>query len=148
MSYKGRFRPKYPEKYKGDPTNIIYRSLWERTLMVYLDNHSEIIQWASEEFFIPYRSPVDNRVHRYFPDFWVKKNTGEVIVVEVKPAVQVKEPDISKKHTATGRVSRRFLNEVKRWGVNQAKWKGAKDFCEDRQWKFQIMTEYELGLKK
>jgi len=148
MSYKGRFRPKYPEKYKGDPTNIIYRSLWERTLMVYLDNHSEIVQWASEEFFIPYRSPVDNRVHRYFPDFWVKKNTGEVIVVEVKPAVQVKEPDISKKHTATGRVIRRFLNEVKRWGVNQAKWKAAKDFCEDRQWKFQIMTEYELGLKK
>jgi hypothetical protein len=148
MSYKGRFRPKYPEKYKGDPTNIIYRSLWERTLMVYLDNHPEIVQWASEEFFVPYRSPVDNRVHRYFPDFWVKKKNGEVIVVEVKPAVQVKEPDISKKHTNTGRVSRRFLNEVKRWGVNQAKWRAAKEFCEDRQWKFQIMTEYELGLKK
>jgi len=152
MSYKGKFRPKYPQKYKGDPTNIIYRSLWERKLMVYLDNHPQVVQWASEEFAIPYKSPIDGRVHRYFPDFWVQTKTPEGLletkVIEVKPAIQAKEPDIAKKKTPTGRTSRRYVNQVKTYGINQAKWKAAQEFCEDRNWKFQVMTEYELGIKK
>ena len=73
MSYKGRYIPKNPNKYKGDPTNIIYRSSWELKLMRYLDEHSDVVQWASEEFFIPYKSPIDGRYHRYFPDFWMKR---------------------------------------------------------------------------
>ena len=76
MAYKGRFVPKAPEKYKGDPTRIIYRSLWELKLMKYLDSHNDVLYWASEEFSIPYRSPIDGRMHRYFPDFWVKKKNS------------------------------------------------------------------------
>ena len=72
MSYKGKYKPSYPQKYKGDPTNIIYRSLWERKFMVYCDNNERILEWGSEEIALPYRSPVDNRVHRYFPDFYIK----------------------------------------------------------------------------
>jgi hypothetical protein len=68
-TYKGRYSPKNPGKYKGDPTGIIYRSLWERKLMVYLDENKSIIQWSSEEIAIPYISPLDIRYHRYFPDF-------------------------------------------------------------------------------
>ena len=80
MSYNGKFRPRHPKKYKGDPTNIIYRSLWERKFMVYCDKNDAILEWASEEIAIPYRSPVDNRVHRYFPDFYIKvqENTGRI----------------------------------------------------------------------
>lgn len=142
MSSKGRFKPKNPEKYKGDPTNIIYRSGWELKLMGYLDSHEEVSQWASEEFCIPYRSPVDNRVHRYFPDFWVKKRDGSVVVIEVKPAVQAEPPK------QPSRMTRRYVNEVFEYGKNQAKWKAAREFCEDRGWLFMVMTERELGIKR
>lgn len=147
MSYKGYFRPKNSSKYKGDPTKIIYRSLWERKLMLYLDQHPEVILWSSEEFFIPYKSPIDGKYHRYFPDFWVKKKDGRVMVIEVKPRAQTRPPDPLKKNkTPTGRVSRRYLNEVRTWGINEAKWKAAKEFCDDRRWEFKLMTEKELGV--
>ena len=147
MSYKGKYNPKNPHKYKGDPTNIIYRSLWELKLMMYLDEHRDVVQWASEQFFIPYKSPIDGRYHRYFPDFWMKKKNGSVTVIEVKPAAQTKKPDVKKKNaTPTGRVSRRYLTEVKNYGINTAKWKAAREFCEDRKWDFKIMTEKELGI--
>lgn len=151
MAYQGRFRPKNPSKYMGDPTNIIYRSLWEFKLMRYLDIHQKVINWASEELVIPYRSPIDGKLHRYFPDFVVKqinnKGIKETIVIEVKPKYQTIAPDIGKKNTPKGRPSRAYINEVKTWGVNQAKWKAAEEYCIDRGWKFQIMHEDHLGIK-
>jgi hypothetical protein len=140
MSYKGYFKPKNPKKYKGDPTNIIYRSLWECKLMSYLDRHPDILLWSSEEFAIPYISPVDGKVHRYFPDFWIKKADNTIMVVEIKPNKQTKPPKPMKK------VTKSYLNEVKTWGVNSAKWRAAKSFCEDRNWNFVIMDEYSLGI--
>lgn len=146
MSYSGTFKPKNPSKYKGDPTNIIYRSLWECKFMSYLDSHPQILEWASEEFSIPYLSPIDNRVHRYFPDFWLKKKSAdglvEVVVVEIKPKKQTQPPKTRTKATRT------YINEVKTWGINSAKWKFATKFCEDRKWKFQILTEDDLFNKK
>ena len=81
MSYKGKFRPKNYKKYKGDPTNIVYRSLWELKFMRYCDSSKNIVSWCSEEVVIPYMSPTDRRVHRYFPDFYikVKESTGKVV---------------------------------------------------------------------
>ena len=76
MAYKGRFRPKHPEKYKGDPTKIIYRSLWEFKVFKWLDLHNDVIWWQSEEVIVPYRSPIDGRIHRYFPDVIVHKKDG------------------------------------------------------------------------
>ena len=103
MSYKGKYYPSFPRKYKGDPTNIIYRSLWERKFMVYCDKNQNILEWASEEIAIPYRSPIDNRVHRYFPDFYmkVKEMNGRIkrYVIEVKPAKQTKPPAKPKRQT-------------------------------------------------
>lgn len=145
MSYKGFFRPKNPAKYKGDPSNVIYRSGWELKLMIYFDSHPDVLQWSSEEFCIPYRSPIDGKIHRYFPDFFVKKKNVEGIiesvVIEVKPYSQVKPPMVQTKPT------RRYLKEVKTYGINSAKWKAAKEFCELKKWKFLIMTEKELGIK-
>lgn len=143
MSYKGIFRPTNPKKYKGDPNNVIYRSSWELKLMIYLDRHPEVVQWSSEEIVIPYRSPIDGRLHRYFPDFYVKKEVNgkiETLIIEVKPKVQTKPPNVQKKRT------KKYINEVMTWGINEAKWKAAKNFCEDRNWKFMLMTEKELGL--
>jgi len=144
MSYKGKYYPSYPKKYKGDPTNIIYRSLWERKFMVYCDKNDSILEWASEEIAIPYRSPIDNRVHRYFPDFYmkVKERGGKVkrYVIEVKPAKQTKPPVKPKRQT------KGYIREAYEYAKNQAKWKMAREFCADRQWEFKVVTEKELGI--
>jgi hypothetical protein len=144
MSYSGKFRPRNPLKYKGDPSNIIYRSLWELRLMTYLDGHQDVLEWASEEFCIPYRSPIDNRTHRYFPDFWVKQRSRngdiEVKVIEVKPAKQSAPPKVQ------NRATKKYINEVVTWGVNQAKWRAAEAYCKERNWQFVVMTEKELGI--
>ncbi len=144
MSYKGKFRPSKPKKYKGDPTNIVYRSLWELKFMRYCDSNNNIVKWSSEEIVIPYRSPIDNRFHRYFPDFYLKykDNTGKMIekVVEIKPAKQVQEPKVQKRKT------KKYVTEVVTYAKNQAKWMAAEEFCKDRKWKFQILTEKELGV--
>ena len=42
MAYRGRYIPTHPKKYKGDPSNIIYRSLWERKFMVYCDRNEKM----------------------------------------------------------------------------------------------------------
>ena len=85
MAYSGKFIPKHPDKYRGDPSNVIYRSLWEFKLMKYLDDHKEIVRWSSEEFCIPYRSPIDRKMHRYFPDFWVEKHNGCLLYTSPSP---------------------------------------------------------------
>ena len=149
MSYKGRFKPDNPEKYKGDPTKIIYRSLWELKFFRFLDKHKDVVWWQSEELFINYLSPIDNKIHRYFPDVILKKkmkdDTFETIMIEIKPKAQTRPPDISKKNkTPSGRVSRRYINEVKTFGINDAKWKYARKYCEERGWKFEIFTEDDL----
>ena len=143
-TYKGKYSPKNPKKYRGDPTNIVYRSLWERKVMVYLDDNDAILEWGSEELVIPYRSPVDGRMHRYFPDFTVKARTKDgvkTMILEVKPKAQTREPKKQSK------VTRRYLTEVMTWGVNQAKWKAAEEYCADRQWEFKLITEDHLGIK-
>jgi len=152
VAYKGRFRPKNPEKYKGDPTRIIYRSLWEFKFFKRMDEHPDVIWWQSEEVIVPYISPIDNRRHRYFPDVIVhmKDVDGKVKtkMIEIKPLAQTRPPDPRNKNkTKTGRISRRYINEVKTYGINEAKWKAAKSYCADRGWEFIIMTEKELGIK-
>jgi len=144
MSYKGKFRPKNRKKYKGNASDIVYRSLWELKFMNYCDKSKDIITWSSEEIIIPYKSPVDNRSHRYFPDFYIKYKDarGKILekVIEVKPAKEVREPKIQKTRT------KKYVTEVMKYAVNHAKWEAAEDFCKDRRWEFQILTEKELGV--
>ena len=144
-SYKSKYKPNYPNKYKGDPNNIICRSSWERRFCSWCDLNENIISWGSEEFFISYVSPVDNRVHRYFPDFIikVKESAGQIktYVIEVKPKRQTQPPK------PKSRMTKGFLYEAKTYAVNQAKWKAAVEFCKDRMLEFKIITEDELGIK-
>jgi len=144
-TYKGFFKPKNPQKYRGNPTNIIYRSGWELKLMLYLDGHKDVISWGSEEVIIPYRSPLDGKIHRYFPDFLVTKmnkdGLKETALIEVKPKNQTQPPKKQQK------ITRRYLTEVKTWGVNEAKWKAAVEYCKNKGWSFHIFTEIELGIK-
>jgi|TARA_R100000005_G_C4947491_1_gene169393 hypothetical protein len=144
MAYKGKFRPSNTKKYRGNPSNIIYRSLWERKFMVYCDLNENILEWGSEEIVIPYRSPLDSRVHRYFPDFYIKvrEKNGNVqrYIIEIKPKRQCKEPKVQKEKT------KKYIYEVTEYAKNQAKWKAAEDYCEDRKWQFKVLTEDDLGI--
>jgi len=139
---KGRFRPRYPKKYKGDVKNIIFRSSWEQRFCQFLDNNPNILEWASEEFSIPYIKPTDGRVHNYFPDFWIKfqNNKGQIVqeVIEIKPATQTVRPKtVGKKRTTQ-------LYEGVTYAINVAKWKAAAHYCNKYGLKFRILTENQL----
>lgn len=112
--------------------------------MVHLDNSSSVIGWSNEEIVIPYLSPVDSRWHRYFPDFFVrvqnKEGLVESMILEVKPSKQSQPPQ------KRSRVTKQYIQEVVTWGVNEAKWKAAEEYCRDRNWKFRVITEKELGI--
>lgn len=144
-TYKGRYRIVNAPKYKGDINNVIYRSLWELKFMKWCDTNPSVVEWGSETVIVPYISPVDRKVHRYFVDFYIKvkttKNTIEKYLIEIKPERFTKPPEIPKKKT------KRFIDEVFQYGVNEAKWKAAFEFCKDRNMKFMILTEKDLGLK-
>ena len=144
-TYKSRYYPSFPNKYKGNPNNIICRSSWERRFCKWCDLNENILQWGSEEFSIPYISPIDNRIHKYFPDFIVKlkENSGRIktYVIEVKPKKQTRPPKPGKRKTKS------FIYETMEYAKNQAKWKAAEEFCADRMIEFKIITEDELGIK-
>jgi hypothetical protein len=145
MSYKGKYQPKNTQKYRGDVTNIIYRSLWERKFLIYCDTNENIIEYASEEIAIPYRSPVDGKIHRYFPDFYikVKEPDGNIkkYLIEIKPHKQTMPPKKPQRQT------KGYIYEAYEYAKNQSKWEAAKEYCKDRQWEFKALTENELGIK-
>jgi len=140
MFHKRKFTPLFPQKYTGDPTNIIMRSSWETMFANWCDKNPSIVKWSSEETIIPYRCPTDNHIHRYFVDFKITINTGKTYLVEVKPYKQTQIPEYPGKRT------KRYLMESLTFMKNQAKWEAATNYAKDRGWEFKIITEHELGL--
>lgn len=142
--YQGKFNPSHPEKYMGDPTNIIYRSSWEFRFMRWCDNSSNVIKYSSEETIIPYRCPTDGKLHRYFVDFRIqiknRNNELKTYLVEVKPSIQTMVPKYP------GKKTKRYISESLTFMKNTAKWEAARNYCNDRNWEFVIITEKELGL--
>jgi len=142
MSYKGKYKPKHPEKYKGNPVSIIYRSLWERKFMVHCDNSESVLEWSSEEVFLNYYDPTTNRIRRYFPDFLikVKESNGTIkkYMIEIKPKKQTEPPSKPKRQT------KRYLQEAYEYAKNQSKWAAAREWCADRGYEFRVFTENEL----
>jgi hypothetical protein len=136
------WKPNYPQKYKGDPTNIVSRSSWETKFMNWCDSNVNVLSWCSEEIIIPYISPVDEKPHRYFLDFaiCVRKKDGTIkkYLVEVKPNSQTVPPIKGNKREKT------FLAEVKTYAVNSAKWEAAKKFASKKGYEFIIITEKHL----
>ena len=141
---QGRYIVRNPQKYLGDYNNVIYRSSWELKFLSWCDNNKNVVAFCSEEVIVPYKSPVDGKYHRYFVDMLAKiKNQNDEIktyLIEVKPYKQTQQPEQRK------RVTKQYITEVATWGVNQAKWKAANEYCLDRGWEFKILTEKELGI--
>jgi len=139
MAYKGKFTTfKHPEKYIGDIENVIYRSLWERNVMRWLDENPNIVEWGSEEVSVMYEHPVRGGIAKYYPDFIVKQADGLVKVIEVKPKIQTHRP------VNPGRQTQKYLREVMTYAVNQEKWSTAKRFCRRNGMKFEVWTEDHL----
>lgn len=140
---KGKYRPKNPEKYSGDPREIIYRSSWELTFMRWADANESVVKWGSEEKIVPYYDPIQKKWRRYFPDFVIHyKNSKGIMMtemIEVKPKSQVEGPPTNPK-----RRTKSWVNQVQTYVNNQAKWKAAAEYCEDRGWSFRILTEDDI----
>jgi hypothetical protein len=142
---QGRYKPKNPEKYKGDVFNIIYRSGWERKFLCYCDMNESILEYSSEELALPYRSPIDGKIHRYFPDFLitVKESDGSIkkYMIEIKPKKQTIPPVKPQRQT------KRYISEVYEYAKNQSKWEVAKEWCADRGYEFRVLTEDDLNIR-
>lgn len=145
MAYKGKFVPKNPHKYKGNVNNIIWRSTWERGCFRFMDENPDVVQWSSEETVIPYISPVDNKMHRYFVDLTITFKNGQTLLIEVKPKYQTEPPKINKKPKGK-KGEMRLLQEAQTFAVNDAKWKAADVYAKKNGWKFVIFTENELEM--
>ena len=144
MAYKGRYKIKNPDKYLGNPTNVIFRSLWERNTFRWCENNPKVRAWSSEEIVVPYKCKVDNKLHRYFVDLYVEMNNGQTILVEIKPKKETLPPKQPKRKT------KKFLNEVITFSKNQDKWEAADQYAKHKGWKFQVWTEEtlkNLGIK-
>lgn len=149
--YQGKFRPKNPRKYVGNPSEIIYRSLWEMKFMYWLDMNSDVLQWASEEIIVPYIGP-DNKPHRYFPDFLAKirNKSGEIVtyMIEIKPHKQSVGRTILRRKNGSLRspkARRRLVENQMIYEINEAKWNAAEEFCAKRGWIFKVITEKDVG---
>ena len=144
-SIKSRYQPSYPNKYQGDPNNIICRSSWERIFCRWCDLNENILAWGSEEIKIRYYDPVKKRVRTYYPDFIIKvqESNGKIkkYLIEVKPKKQTAPPKKPKRQTQS------YINEVYTYATNEAKWKAAREWCLDHRLEFKIITEDELGIK-
>lgn len=136
--YQGKYTPENPKKYAGNVNEIVYRSGWERQLMIKFDRDRNVVLWNSEGLAIPYRSPLDGALHRYFVDFVIqvrgKDGKDKTWIIEVKPHAQTLMPKQGKK-------THRFLSEVATFAVNQSKWTAAAAFAKEQGWEFQVLTE-------
>ena len=138
-TYKGKYKVRNESKYLGDPKNVVYRSGWERAVMIWCDDNSNVVGWVSEEVVIPYICETDKRPHRYFMDFMIKYKDGRTVLVEVKPHKETIKPK-----SGVGRPRRQVLNETLTYIKNISKWTATESYVADRGWHFEIWDEHKL----
>ena len=143
MAYKGKYTIKNTKKYLGDPTKVIYRSLWERQAFKWCESNPRVKKWNSEEIVVPYKCKTDNKLHRYYVDLLVELDNKDIILVEIKPKRETVPPKGKRK-------TRRYIKEVTTYIKNTSKWEAATQYANHKGWKFQVWTEdtlTNLGLK-
>ncbi len=142
--HQGKYTVQNPQKYVGNPHNVVYRSSYEKKAFLMIDHNPAILRWMSEELYIPYISPVDGKLHRYFVDLVVeyRAKSGEIkkAAIEIKPKTQTVMPKKPQ------RVTKQFVESVQEYNVNLAKWAAAQKWCAERNMEFVIWTEENLGI--
>lgn len=137
-THQGKYTLRNPDKYKGNPDEVVYRSMWEKYCFVWADTSTDIVAWSSEEVVVPYKFDLDKRMHRYFVDMKIKFSNGKTLLVEIKPYKETLPP------VFTGKKTPRYVNESITYVKNQNKWKAAEKYAEERGWEFVKWTEVEL----
>ena len=143
MAYKGKYTIKNTKKYLGDPTKVIYRSLWERQAFKWCESNPRVRKWNSEEIVVPYKCKTDNKLHRYYVDLLVELDNKDIILVEIKPKRETVPPKGKRK-------TKRYIKEVTTYIKNTSKWEAATQYANHKGWKFQVWTEdtlTNLGIK-
>jgi hypothetical protein len=142
---QGIYKPKFPNKYKGNKNNIVYRSNYELVAFRFFDNNPNVLEWSSEETIIPYQNPLTGRISRYFVDIYAKMkgHDGKITkyLIEIKPSSQTMPP------VQKNKLTKAFLYKQAEFVKNQAKWKAAQEWCNKKDMNFVILTEKHLGLK-
>ena len=136
--HKSLYVVKNKEKYIGRKTPVC-RSSWESTFCMFLDNHPNVLQWASESIRIPYRDPLTNKEKGYFPDFFMiyvdAEGNKHAEIIEIKPANQT-----GQKKTKSAINNAQIIK-------NHAKWQSCLAYCAKNGLHFRLITEHELGFK-
>lgn len=118
----------------------IYRSSWEKDVMISLDMNPAVIEWSVEPFSIPYYCPIENKQKQYWPDFYVRyigpDRKEHAQILEVKPHKQCFL------QLAKSKKDKMVVH------INQAKWAYALEFCKNNGLEFKLITEKELYKKK
>lgn len=144
MAYKGKYKIKNPDKYLGNPSKVVFRSLWERNAFRWCETNPKVKLWNSEEVVVPYKYQVDKKLHRYYVDLLVQMDNKETYLIEIKPKAQTQPP---KKRS---RKTKRYISEQLDYIKNQDKWYAADQYAKHKGWKFQVWTEEtlkNLGIK-
>ncbi len=151
---RGPYRQGYynllnPAKYYGDPAKIIFRSSYERKFATYCDVTEKIVTWSSEPVAIPYVSPIDQSVKPYNVDFYVKVRKADgsfkEFLVEVKPQRQLSQPSVPKGNANEKRMQA-YVDQMKTYLINLAKFNAARNYCHGRGWDFIVVTENFLSI--
>jgi len=137
VAYSGKYKITNKEKYRGDPSAVVYRSMWERDCFRWCDSSPDVLEWSSEEIIVPYYYDVDKKYHRYYPDLKIKMSNGKIYLVEIKPDKETRPPEGKRK-------TKQYINEGLTYVKNVNKWEAAKSFAKDRGWEFQVWTENTL----
>jgi hypothetical protein len=139
---QGIYKPKNPKKYIG--STPVYRSMMELKAFRYLDNNPNVLSWSSESVVVPYESPADGKIHRYFVDLVAKlqskDGTIKKLLIEVKPERQTKPPvESARKKQKT------MIYEKYQFAINTAKWEAARAWCSKKGYTFIILNENHLN---
>jgi hypothetical protein len=140
---QGYYKLNNPEKYIGDPGKIIYRSSWEYRFCRYCDDSPNVLKWSSEPVAIKYISPIDQKEHNYFIDFYARVKRGELekdYLIEVKPESSLVKP-VMEGGNQTMRKLKNYNYALKTYITNRAKFAAAKKHAESNGYKFVIVTE-------
>ena len=132
-----------PEKYIGDHIPV-FRSSWERRMMYFLDNNPNVIRWGSELVQVPYLSPKDGNIHRYFVDFYAETVSQSGVrskcLIEVKPLKKLSAPKTRNRSQKT------ITTETVEYAVNMAKFEAATAYAKMNGMRFDIFTEEDIEM--
>lgn len=119
------------ESVKNKP--IIYRSSWEKKFIYWCEMSKNVKYWGSECIHIPYFNAYDKKEHKYYPDFVVEMENGQIMIIEIKPHNQTVKP-VNENSWAN-----------KAYITNMSKWSEINKQCKLKGYKFCILTEHTIN---